>query len=138
MRERMVVARVSQLKLHARIAVLCLAITAIIGCGHTWAASVQEKSVIKGEAHYLFFCANCHGVNADGKGPYARLLKLAPTDLTVLRRNGEQSVAERVMNAITGRHEVGEGQEPKMPIFSENLEIETVYQITEYLKTIQK
>ena len=103
-----------------------------------WAASEQEQSVIKGEAHYLLFCANCHGVDADGNGPYARLLKVAPTDLTTLRTAGEQSVSERVLNAINGRHEVGEGQEPKMPIFSENLEVKTVYQIVEFLKTVQK
>ena len=94
--------------------------------------------MIKGEAHYLLFCANCHGVDADGNGPYARLLKVAPTDLTTLRTAGEQSVSERVLNAINGRHEVGEGQEPKMPIFSENLEVKTVYQIVEFLKTVQK
>lgn len=114
------------------------AIAAFTACANAWAASDLEQSVIKGEAHYLFFCANCHGVNADGNGPYAKLLKIAPTDLTVLSQTGEQSVAERVLNAITGRHEVGEGEAPKMPIFSENLEINTVSQITEYLKTIQK
>lgn len=102
------------------------------------AGSDPAQADVRGQAHYLFFCANCHGADGDGKGPYARLLKISPTNLTLLRQSGAQDVTDRVMNAITGRHEVGGGQEPKMPIFSENLAVETVYEITEYLKTIQQ
>lgn len=107
-------------------------------CGSVLAESEQAQAVEKGEVHYLFFCANCHGADADGNGRYAKLLKIAPSDLTVLKQAGGESVAERVLMAIDGRHEVGEGGEQKMPIFSENLEVRTVYEITEYLKTIQK
>ena len=102
------------------------------------AESDKAQAIEKGEAHYLFFCAHCHGVDADGKGPYAKLLKIAPSDLTGLKQPGGESVAERVLKAIDGQHEVGEGGEQAMPIFSENLEVKTVYEITEYLKTIQK
>ncbi len=107
----------------------------LAGMGVASAGEAQDDAVRRGEAHYLFFCANCHGANADGNGPYARLLKIAPTDLTVI---GAGDVADQVLKAVDGRHEVGAGQEPKMPIFSENLEVKTVYQITEYLKTLQK
>lgn len=98
----------------------------------------RQKAVERGNAHYLLWCANCHGVDADGKGPLVELLKVAPSDLTRLRQTGSgQPVAERVMNAVAGRHEVALG-ERKMPLFSENLEVGTVVEITDYLETVQK
>lgn len=104
-----------------------------------WADQPKAKAVEKGTAHYLVFCANCHGVDADGKGPLAALLKVVPADLTALEKTSAgESLSERVLKAVDGRHEVlGDGQR-KMPLFSENLEIRTVIEITEYLKSVQK
>jgi len=102
------------------------------------AGSAPDASVERGNAHYLSFCANCHGVNADGKGPLVDLLKVTPSDLTALRlTGGGVSVSERVMNAVDGRHQVAAG-ERKMPIFSDNLAISTVIEIADYLETIQQ
>lgn len=102
------------------------------------AESSQLDAVQKGTAHYLFFCGNCHGVDGKGDGPLAVHLKIAPSDLTGLQTgdNGT-SVAERVMKALDGRHAIGETEAHRMPIFSESLEMKTVIEITEYLKTIQ-
>lgn len=101
-------------------------------------SAAEMSSVERGNAHYLLFCANCHGVNADGKGPLVDLLKVTPSDLTLLRQTGGGvSVSERVVNAVAGRHEVASG-ERKMPIFNENLEIKTVVEIADFLETIQK
>jgi mono/diheme cytochrome c family protein len=105
--------------------------------GNATADADQEQAVKKGEAHYLFFCAHCHGAQADGNGPYSRLLKIAPTDLRSLRQSGDESVTERVLKAVDGRHNVGEGEQKDMPVFSDNLEVKTVYEISEYLKTVQ-
>lgn len=102
------------------------------------AATESETAVEQGQAHYLFFCANCHGVQADGKGPLAALLKIAPTDLTLLKQAGGPSVTERVLRAVDARHKVGETENYKMPVFSEDLEVRRVIEIGEYLKTIQK
>jgi mono/diheme cytochrome c family protein len=99
----------------------------------------QTDAVQRGQAHYLFFCGNCHGVDGKGDGPLAVHLKMAPTDLTVLHAaDSDTSLAERVMKALDGRHAIGETEAHKMPVFSESLEVKTVIQITEYLKTIQK
>jgi len=118
---------------------LALLVTGLAVASQLQADSGQMDPVRRGTAHYLFFCANCHGVNGQGDGPLAALLKIAPSDLTVLRASGHgESVAERVMKAVDGRHKVGEADEHKMPVFSENLEMKTVIEITEYLKTIQK
>lgn len=102
------------------------------------AETAQMDVVKKGETHYLFFCAHCHGVNADGKGPYADLLKISPVNLTTLKNSSDESVTERVLKAVDGRHKVGEGQKKDMPVFSDNLEVKTIYEISEYLKSIQK
>lgn len=126
--------------MNKRSAVLCLAfIAGFTNFGQAAAGNEQDKVIKSGQSHFMFFCANCHGVNADGKGDMAELLKIAPVDLTTLKQTGGGvSVTERVLVAVDGRHKVGAGQERKMPVFSENLTFKTVYEITEYLKSIQK
>jgi mono/diheme cytochrome c family protein len=99
--------------------------------------AVDQATLERGQAHYLLFCANCHGVNGDGNGPLVGLLKVTPSNLTVLRRQGPPSVTERVLNAVDGRHQVTSG-EHKMPIFSDNLEVRTVREIALYLDSIQQ
>lgn len=122
-----------------RATALFAAVWVFAGFGSVLAATNSENAVETGQAHYLFFCANCHGVNGDGKGPMAELLKIAPADLTLLKQTGgAQSVTERVLRAVDGRHKVGDKENYKMPIFSEDLEAKKVIEIGEYLKTIQK
>ena len=106
--------------------------------GHVSAVSDQEGAIKKGEAHYQFLCANCHGDKADGTGIYAQLLKYSPTNLTNLGQSGNETIAERVLKAMSGRHQVGEGQKKNMPVFSDDIEINRVYEIIQYLKSIQK
>jgi mono/diheme cytochrome c family protein len=98
---------------------------------------VEVVAAQRGAEHYRIFCANCHGAEADGNGPTAKLLKIAPTNLTVLARvHGGQLDPMRVLKAMDGRHLVGGDQ--KMPVFSENLQINTALDIVEFLKTIQQ
>ena len=108
------------------------------GSGNVLADSEQETAIQKGREHYKIFCTNCHGVNADGKGPLVAHLKITPSDLTALNQTGDECMAERVLKALSGRHQVGGGQDQKMPVFSDNLAVITVYEISEYLKTVQK
>jgi mono/diheme cytochrome c family protein len=105
-----------------------------------WGATAAEQAAIeRGNAHYLLFCANCHGVDADGQGPLARVLKITPTDLRHLRAGGgDELVAERVLKAVDQRHEVPSPEGPRMPLFSDNLEVKTIIEIGEYLKTVQR
>jgi len=116
-----------------------VAIAAVFAwCGTVAADADNDRAVERGNAHYLVFCANCHGVNGDGHGPLVELLKVVPTDLTTLVQTGGESLAERVLKALDGRHQVGEGEQHKMPVFTQNLEVRTIIEITDYLKTIQK
>lgn len=121
-------------------AIALLALSAsLTGNSAVIADSAQDKAIERGNAHYLLFCANCHGINADGNGPLVKLLKVTPNNLTLFRQtNGGQTVMERVLLAVDGRHKVGESAERKMPVFSDNLEIKTVIEIAKYLETIQQ
>jgi mono/diheme cytochrome c family protein len=118
--------------------IIAAALAAIALASPAGADTVPDKATLeRGQAHFLLFCANCHGADADGHGPLVDLLKVAPTNLTVLRRMGGPSVAERVLVAVDGGHQVtAEGH--KMPIFSDHLEVRTVREIGVYLDSIQQ
>lgn len=101
------------------------------------AEPIDMEAAKRGVEHYRIFCANCHGAEADGNGPTAKLLKIAPTNLTVLARmHGGTLDSMQVLKAMDGRHLVG--GEQKMPVFSDNLQINTALDIVEFLKTIQQ
>jgi mono/diheme cytochrome c family protein len=114
------------------------ALTALALSGSATADPAADKATLeRGQAHYLLFCANCHGVDADGHGPLVGLLKVTPSNLTVMRRLGGPGVTERVLVAVDGGHQVAAG-EHKMPVFSDNLEVRTVREIAIYLDAIQQ
>jgi mono/diheme cytochrome c family protein len=117
---------------------IAAALAAITLAGPAGADPSPDKATLeRGQSHYLLFCANCHGADADGRGPLVGLLKVTPSNLTVLRHLGPPSVAERVLVAVDGGHQVAAG-EHKMPVFSENLEVRTVREIATYLDSIQQ
>ena len=119
--------------------VLPVLMTGIAVASPGFADSVQDEAIVKGQAHFSIFCASCHGENADGHGVLATSLEITPSDLTALRQtSGDFCIAERVLKAVAGLHDVAPGQEQKMPTFSDSLEGITIYQITQYLKSIQK
>jgi mono/diheme cytochrome c family protein len=102
-------------------------------------ADQTQASVEKGAAHYRIFCINCHGEQADGKGPLVNLLKIKPSDLTTLGSTLQgETILERVVRAVDGRHKVGEGGERNMPVFSDNLAITTVYELAAFIEAIQQ
>jgi mono/diheme cytochrome c family protein len=118
--------------------VAAAALAAITLAGPACADPTPDQATLeRGQAHYLLFCANCHGADADGHGPLVGLLKVAPSNLRVLRRLGGPSVAERVLTAVDGGHPVvADGH--KMPVFSDHLEVRTVREIGVYLDSIQQ
>lgn len=127
------------MKTKTRVLLLLSAMTGPMVFSSVSADADKSDAVKRGEAHYLFFCGSCHGAGADGNGgSNAKMLKIIPSDLTALRQTGNECIAERVLKAVSGRHKVADGQDKYMPSFSENLESRTVYEISEYLKTIQK
>ncbi|MCP4091332.1 MAG: cytochrome c [Gammaproteobacteria bacterium] len=126
--------------MNRRLGVLCLVVIAgLMGFGSAAADEERANSIKNGKLHYMFFCASCHGVKADGKGQTAEYLKISPVNLSTMQQtNSDIPVTDRVLIAVDGRHKVSKGKERKMPVFSENLTFKTVYEITEYLRSIQK
>ena len=66
-----------------------------------------EGMSVSGETLFHRCCSSCHGTDATGKGPIARLLKHPPPDLRTFarRRNGQFSSVE-LARFIDGRQEV--------------------------------
>lgn len=121
-----------------RIMLFFLIIIGFVGCGNLLADPAQDEAIKKGREHYKMFCINCHGFNADGTGPYVESMKITPSDLTALKQTGDICIAERVLKAVSGVHDIAAGQEQNMPVFSGNLASITIYELTQYLKSIQK
>ena len=119
--------------------ILPLVVMGLVAFGTAHAES-KQTNVEKGAAHYRIFCINCHGEKADGTGPLVKLMKIKPADLTKLNQSTENNltILERVFRAVDGRHEVGEGNERKMPVFTDNLAVQTVYEVAAFIEAIQK
>ena len=50
---------------------------------------LNKTSPTSGQQMYVNYCAPCHGVDGRGHGPVAPVLKVPPTDLTLLSSNNK-------------------------------------------------
>ena len=76
-----------------------------------------------GADEFRMFCAVCHGKDARGDGPLAKILTLKPADLTQLaKRNHGQFPAEKVTETIDGRTQVNGHGTRDMPIWGTRYE----------------
>jgi mono/diheme cytochrome c family protein len=81
-------------------------------------AAVRAADVKEGRRLYLRYCASCHGAAADGRGPVAPTLKVAPTDLTRLSsRYGSPLPAGQIARFIDGRSAVAAHGDREMPVW---------------------
>ena len=91
-----------------------------------WSASGQQKEVKKipvtqtradsGVEMFKTYCASCHGVDGKGHGPAAEALKVAPSDLTLLKqKNGGKFPANRVTRVIEGDDQITAHGSTDMP-----------------------
>lgn len=122
------------------------------------AASLTTSAVAQdteeGKSLYLTYCATCHGLDADGKGPMGPALVLQPTNLTQLQaENDGVFPLVRVIRRIDGRDPLVSHGSP-MPVFGDffegrNIALRTqsgqnimtsvpVADIVAWLETIQK
>lgn len=79
-----------------------------------------EDPAESGEAQYLTSCMLCHDSYGTGRGPYAKNLKMPPTDLTQLANsNGGVFPEARVRRVLSGDIMVSPHGPSEMPIWGE-------------------
>lgn len=84
-------------------------------------ASAQNVEMQNGENLFLYFCAECHGRDAESIGPMAEMLAIEAPQLTTLsERNGGEFPTETVAMQIDGRMNIGSHGD--MPVFGPYLE----------------
>ncbi len=130
-------------------ATLVLGDTEIQKAPITW----QQAALSDGEVLYAELCAVCHGVAGKGDGPAAPALKVQLSDLSMLAADNDGVFpAERVEKIITGDLRVTAHGTADMPVWGRMFESlrpdhkpvqrwafarSRVYNLTEYLKTLQ-
>lgn len=138
---------------NARLAVLILVCASSLNA----TASAQTAATDRGQKEYEARCSVCHGLDAKGDGVFARALKVAPPDLTLLaRNNGGAFPAERISGVIDGRIEIVSHGPRDMPIWGARFALDAarrfpeipyaqetyiranVLQLVEYLNRIQE
>lgn len=112
-------------------------------------AAIEESH--RGFPYYRQYCASCHGLQADGRGPVAPALRDRPTDLTQLAETyGSPLPKAALVQIIDGRDMARAHGSSDMPVWGERLEGETppgptkeaarrqtLLLIVEYLQAIQ-
>lgn len=104
-----------------------------------------------GKETYQRRCASCHGLDARGDGPVAKVLRKPPTDLTrIAASRGGDFPAGEIARFIDGRFDVTAHGTRDMPVWGQVLSADvpdgrlaeeltrgTVASLVEYLKAIQ-
>ena len=119
------------------------------------AASARTLAMIEvpsGQELFREHCAQCHGSDGTGNGPMAKVLTVAPADLTAISKRADGKFpAARVVEIIRyGGNVTGHGSQA-MPIWGEVFSQEggggkgggaysreAVVELNRYLETIQK
>jgi len=122
-----------------------------IGVSIVLGAAAASGADHPGKAPYEQYCASCHGVDADGKGPVASELKVPPADLRQLgRKYGNPLPVPKLREFIDGRGMVRGHGTSEMPVWGEAFKggapatpraelfgRGTILSILDYLQTLQ-
>lgn len=85
-------------------------------------AVASASDVSQGRSLYLRYCASCHGVKGDGRGPVAPALKTPPSDLRLLsHRYGSPLPEDQIASFIDGRADVVAHGPREMPVWGEQV-----------------
>jgi len=94
------------------------------------AASLED-----GKTLYTHYCAECHGVKGDRKGPVAAKFSLAPADLTNKKDMGTITDGTLFWVITEGPHK---GGQMVMPGFGISTTDEEIWHIVDYIRTFSK
>lgn len=97
-----------------------LAVTGLVaGAVHAEQGPLPES---RGYGEFQQYCASCHGVNADGKGPLAPVLNVPPADLRLLSvKYGKPLPRPKLVAFIDGRERVRGHGSREMPVWGKKL-----------------
>ena len=120
----------------------------------TTAASAEESPdaqvISEGRDDYQWQCASCHGPDAKGNGPMAKMLVTRPADLTVLAKADNGAFPFwRVYRIISGKSAVPGHETFQMPEFWKRFKGEErefgflpphvrVLELTHYIESLQE
>ena len=92
----------------------------LLAVGAVSAMAAGPNDLNAGRADYVRYCASCHGLSGDGRGPVAKVLRTPPTDVrTLTTRYGAPLPLDRVARAIDGRQSITAHGEREMPVWGE-------------------
>jgi len=135
---------------------LCLLASGLPRCldANEQAPSIAYDAVLAemGDERFVRYCASCHGRDARGGGPVARLLTMPPADLRrIAQRRGGEFPSGEIARKIDGRLEVSSHGSREMPVWGqvfaadvpeaelgESISRGHVAVLVEYLKSIQE
>jgi mono/diheme cytochrome c family protein len=102
-----------------RILVLILtAVLAVWTLAQAQSGNDTTGNAARGRAAFNLYCSSCHGKTAQGDGPVAATLKVAPADLTRLTgKHGGKFPADWVYARIDGREPVVAHGPSDMPVW---------------------
>ncbi len=114
--------------------------------GVAQSSNAQDPEAIKsGEFEYQASCEACHGADGKGTGPMADVMKVPPSDLTMLAKNNNGVFPfMQVIETIDGRFQAGHGTR-EMPIWGMRYREHNdpaaarglIFDLTMYLASIQ-
>jgi mono/diheme cytochrome c family protein len=78
---------------------------------------VSPTKADSGMQMYKTYCASCHGVDGKGHGPAAEALKVAPADLTTLKRSNDGKFPSAKLSHILERGDVTAHGSSEMPVW---------------------
>lgn len=91
--------------------------------------STDAEFIAEGEQLYQAYCADCHGVEGDGKGSAAAGLSTKPSNFNDLEFMAGLS-DEALYQAIS------EGKDAVMPAFADQLSAQEMWAVTDYLRSL--
>jgi len=109
----------------------------------------QPAQFLDGSSLYKAYCASCHGTDGRGGGPMAKVLKVAPPDLTrIYIRNGGTFPLKRISRIVSGEEQLPSGHGTReMPVWGpffsrvdndQDLGLMRIDALARYLEQIQK
>lgn len=93
-----------------------------IAIAHAQQRAVPAQNIDVGKSEYDAHCAQCHGLNGKGHGPYVPVLSAGTVlpDLTMLAKNNNGVFpVQHIVETIDGRAPVGAHGPKDMPIWGQ-------------------